>query len=214
MTEEEFAKRTLPLLRFVVCGSHKPPGRTQYLRLLHTQDGTFLRLLGEFGASSAVELADLANSARLKARFAWLAEPTVIDWMTTAERRGLVVSTDLEGEPRRWRATESGRLHAKGWRGRFVALFHSLMGFVKWLVPLALGGVVYGLLKEVDWKDVLESDASSVALVVGAYLVGIVVYVALMRFVQSISALLLIDLSRKAGEVLSMEVAVEAPAAP
>lgn len=205
-----FSKWTLPIMRLFTYGSLKPPGRIQYMRLLHMQDTALLRLLREFGASSASELEDLARSAR-RLRFQGLTAPTVSDWLVTAARRDLVDAFGRDGEPSRWSITDRGRVQARGARRHFESVSRLLVAFVKWLVPLLLGGAVLGLLIEVNWKDLLESDAPLVALAVAGYLALIVVYSALMRFAISMQALLLIEFSRGAGEMPTIEIAEPPP---
>ena len=200
---------TLPILRLITYGSRKPPGRIQYMRLLHAQDVAFLRLLREFGASSVAELEDLARSRRR--RFEGLTTPTVSDWLETATRRDLV-ETDGGGAPGRWSITDSGRARARGWRRHFESGSRLLIAFAKWLVPLLLGGAVLGLLVKVHWKDLLESDAPLLALGAVGYLVLLLTYSAVMRYAISVQSLLLIELSRGAGEELTVEVVETTPA--
>jgi hypothetical protein len=204
-------KRTLPIMRFFTYGSRKPPGRIQYMRLLHMQDTALLRLLREFGASSAPELEDLARSGR-RLRFHRLTAPTVSDWLVTAARRDLVDALSVDDEPSRWSITERGRVQARGWRRHFESASRLFVALVKWLVPLLLGGAVLGLLVKVNWKDLSESDAPLVALAVAGYLALIIAYSALMRFVISLQALLLIEFSRGLGEVPTIEIVEPQPA--
>jgi hypothetical protein len=77
---------------------------------------------------------------------------------------------------------------------------------MKWLVPLVLGSAIFGLLGHVHWKDVMESSAPSIALLVGVYALVILGYTALFRFAQSLSALQLIEWSRVLGEPLPLYV--------
>jgi hypothetical protein len=196
-------KRMLPVMRLFTYGSRKPPGRIQYMRLLHRQDTALLRLFREFGACSAPELEGLAKERRW--RFRGLTTATVADWLKTAARRDLVAPVD-SGEPSRWSITDRGRVQARGLRRHFESGSRLLAAFVKWLVPLLLGGAALGLLIKVDWKDLLKSDAPLVALAVVGYLAFIVAYSVLMQFLISIQSLTLIEFSREAGEVLTIEV--------
>jgi hypothetical protein len=209
----DFERKLLPVLRLLVCGSRGPLKRSQYLRLLFAQDRVLLRLLVEFGRSSPAELREAARHTRPKLRFQMLSDETVADWLVAAERRALVEPCTDEGGVTLWGATAEGRLNSRGWRRHFESFLGTLVAFVKWLVPLVLGSAILGLLGHVDWKEVMESSAPSIALVAGLYALLILVYTAFVRFVQSLSALQLIELSRVLKEPLPLYVDAESPLA-
>lgn len=211
--EADLEKKLLPVLRLLVCGSRGPLKRTQYLRLLYAQDRVLLRLLVEFGKSSPVELREAARNARPKVRFKILSDKTVADWLVAAERRSLVEPCDGDGDLTLWAATAEGRLSSRGWRRHFESFLGTFVAFMKWLVPLVLGSAIFGLLGHVHWKDVMESSAPSIALLVGLYTLIILGYTAFFRFAQSLSALQLIEWSRVLGEPLPLYVEAESPLA-
>lgn len=202
--------RLLPFIRWFVSGGRKELDRTRYLRLLYAQDRAFLRLLAEFGDSSPAELGDLARSTR-STRFAVLTEPTVVDWLAAAQKRGLVKGTD--GEAGRWSLTEEGRARGQGWRRHVGPLFGSITGFVKWLLPLVGIGAAAAFVGDVDWGAVGGAEELRAGAAIAGLVIFLVLYTMLLRSLQGQGALLLIEATRMTGKELPAEIA-PAPAGP
>lgn len=187
-------------------GRTKVPTRLGYLKLLCRIDRSFLVGLRRFGASSPLELAEAVPRSQALTVAGWPREQTVEDWLTLAQRRGLVelfVLDDPAAKPR-WILTMEGRERARGWLRHLGPALRTVGAVIAGLTPLVIGGALFSHLGDVDWSTVLHSTVFEV-IVVFLYMVFLVTYVIVASRSITIVPLGAIELTRSLDQLPALE---------